>query len=181
MRRVSNTSGYDSAMPLLLMCNVRDENNFNNDSAYGSRLHHVQHLIAPMRCGPTRYGFNVYTKTVKLDGTKPKRVCRKFNGDNKQIEALTLLLREHKKALMLDRGPTEQSRKNIEIVEELCGTVTQVDVCIRPHIVAKNKGSGKRIKGKMEITIEAGTKRAHRCHKCDQYRHHDCCNCTNVT
>nr|GLL20189.1 hypothetical protein Itr_chr02CG17400 [Ipomoea trifida]GLL40088.1 hypothetical protein Itr_chr11CG20820 [Ipomoea trifida]GMC65937.1 hypothetical protein Iba_scaffold60722CG0010 [Ipomoea batatas]GMD45662.1 hypothetical protein Iba_chr10dCG12240 [Ipomoea batatas] len=79
MRRVSNTSGYDSAMPLLLMCNVRDENNFNNDSAYGSRLHHVQHLIAPMRCGPTRYGFNVYTKTVKLDGTKPKRVCRKCN------------------------------------------------------------------------------------------------------
>nr|GMC74335.1 protein FAR1-RELATED SEQUENCE 5-like [Ipomoea batatas] len=101
--------------------------------------------------------------------------------DNKQIEALTRLLREHKQALMLDRGPTEQSRKNIEIVEELCGTVTQVDVCIRPHIVAKNKGSGKRIKGKREITIEAGAKRACRCHKCDQYGHHDCCNCTNGT
>nr|GLL33501.1 uncharacterized protein LOC107261010 [Ipomoea trifida] len=119
---------------------VRDENNINNDSAYGSRLHHVQHLIAPMRCGPTRYGFNVYTKTVRLDGTKPKRVCRKFNGDNKQIEALTRLLREHKQALMLDRGPTEQSRKNIEIVEELCGIVTQVDVCKKQGYWQKDKG-----------------------------------------
>lgn len=64
-----------------------------------------------------------------------------------------------------------------KVVENYCGTITPGDTIVLPPMQAKNKGSGKRLKGGKEKAEALQTKPKRICSTCKQLGHHDARNC----
>nr|GMC77941.1 protein FAR1-RELATED SEQUENCE 5-like [Ipomoea batatas] len=69
---------------------------------------------------------------------------------------------------------------NTAAIQALCGVSPPQSISIKPPAQAKNKGSGKRIKSKRELAIEARERGEHKCGACGLYGRHDPRNCPTV-
>nr|GME03787.1 protein FAR1-RELATED SEQUENCE 5-like [Ipomoea batatas] len=69
------------------------------------------------------------------------------------------------------------SRGNNPLIQSFCGSTPSVAVSIKPPIVAKNKGSGRRLKGGKEKSMQSNLIRGRKCHGCDKRDGHDSRNC----
>nr|GMD40712.1 protein FAR1-RELATED SEQUENCE 5-like [Ipomoea batatas] len=69
------------------------------------------------------------------------------------------------------------SRGNNPLIQSFCSSTPSVAVSIKPPIVAKNKGSGRRLKGGKEKSMQSNLIRGRKCHGCDKRDGHDSRNC----
>lgn len=68
---------------------------------------------------------------------------------------------------------SESHSGNDATVQSLCGICASIEVDIVTPMQAKNKGSGKSLKGGKEKAIEVKVKPKHICRSCNQPGHHD--------
>nr|GLL44675.1 uncharacterized protein LOC109149913 [Ipomoea trifida] len=87
------------------------------------------------------------------------------------------VLQEMKAELLSDSNGQEQVMGNKHAIEALCGVVAPSEISIKPPVVAKNKGTGKRIKGKREIAIAESLKGKRKCGTCKQFARHNSRTC----
>nr|GMD27316.1 protein FAR1-RELATED SEQUENCE 5-like [Ipomoea batatas] len=59
------------------------------------------------------------------------------------------------------------------VIENFCGSVTADRVAIRPLVVARNKGRGKRLKGAQEIAMTVKKRGERTCATCGLANGHD--------
>nr|GMC67044.1 protein FAR1-RELATED SEQUENCE 5-like [Ipomoea batatas] len=89
--------------------------------------------------------------TEEGDGIITKQRQRKTSN---RVGCNVKVLKEMKAKLLLDSKGHEQVKGNKSAIEALCGVVALVEIFIKAPVQAKNKGSGKCIKEKIEIAIE---------------------------
>nr|GMC80208.1 protein FAR1-RELATED SEQUENCE 5-like [Ipomoea batatas] len=87
------------------------------------------------------------------------------------------IIKEHKDMLLSDLGCCSSVVGKRSIIEAVCGSSVPSEVSVLPPKKAKNKGSGKRIKGFKEIAIEE-SKKERTCKTCNKPGH-DSRNCSS--
>nr|GLL41968.1 protein FAR1-RELATED SEQUENCE 5-like [Ipomoea trifida] len=86
-----------------------------------------------------------------------------------------LIIKEYKDMLLSDPSCCSSVVGKRSIIEAVCGSSVPSEVSVLPPKKAKNKGSGKRIKGFKEIAIEE-SKKERTCKTCNKPGH-DSRNC----
>nr|GMC51266.1 protein FAR1-RELATED SEQUENCE 5-like [Ipomoea batatas] len=71
-----------------------------------------------------------------------------------RLQMFSQIIKEHKDMLLSDPGCCSSVVGKRSIIEAVCGSSVPSEVSVLPPKKAKNKGSGKRIKGFKEIAIE---------------------------
>lgn len=79
-----------------------------------------------------------------------------------------------------DGSGSDMVKGNTAAIATLCGVSPPQTISIKPPAQAKNKGSGKRIKSKRELAIEARTRGERKYAACGLYGRHDSRNCVIV-
>ncbi|XP_031112001.1 protein FAR1-RELATED SEQUENCE 5-like [Ipomoea triloba] len=116
-------------------------------------------------------------------GTLQHQVWMDFNacmgmarGDDQRLLQISHAMSEVKQKIQTDGRTVAAKLGNAAIIQTMCGTPSSLPVTIRPPVVAKNKGSGKRLKGAREKAITS-KKKGRKCHTCDLALGHDTRNC----
>lgn len=101
-----------------------------------------------------------------------------IEDDTEGLKGFLKLLLDQKEILEKDKGgETAAQTSKALIMEGYVGTKLPPKCNILPPKQAKNKGSGKRIKGRIEEAMEENEKPKRLCRNCNQYGRHDSRNC----
>ncbi|XP_074294079.1 protein FAR1-RELATED SEQUENCE 5-like [Silene latifolia] len=92
-----------------------------------------------------------------------------------QIKELSLMLLQFREKI----NPTKESLTKDQELEMLLGCTAKSNITVLPPKIAKNKGSGKRMKSNKDKAIEKASKPKRLCNNCKQMGHHDKRNCPN--
>nr|GMC64498.1 protein FAR1-RELATED SEQUENCE 5-like [Ipomoea batatas] len=104
--------------------------------------------------------------------------CVGMVGRNEgRLTRLLQAMNELKAEFVADGSSTRMVKGNTAAIQALCGVCPPQSISTKPPAQAKNRGSGKRIKSKRELAIEAREKGEHKCGACGLYRRHDRRNC----
>ncbi|XP_031126315.1 protein FAR1-RELATED SEQUENCE 5-like [Ipomoea triloba] len=104
--------------------------------------------------------------------------CVGMVGRNEgRLTRLLQAMNELKAEFVADGSSTRMVKGNTAAIQALCGVCPPQSISIKPPAQVKNKGSGKRIKSKRELAIEAREKGEHKCGACGLYGRHDRQNC----
>ncbi|XP_019163047.1 PREDICTED: protein FAR1-RELATED SEQUENCE 5-like [Ipomoea nil] len=98
-------------------------------------------------------------------------------NSSERVERLTQVIHQLKDSFEGETNCPVNHKKNNPMIQAYCGSVPSLAVTVKPPIVAKNKGSGKRIKGKREKAIEQSLKGVRKCHGCGKYGGHNSRTC----
>nr|GMC93870.1 Transposon Ty3-I Gag-Pol polyprotein [Ipomoea batatas] len=116
-------------------------------------------------------------------GTLQHQVWMDFNacmgmarGDDQRLLQISHAMSEVKQKIQTDGRTVVAKIGNAAVIQTMCGTPSSLPVTIRPPVVAKNKGSGKRLKGAREKAVTS-KKKGRKCHTCDLALGHDTRNC----
>ncbi|XP_074301136.1 protein FAR-RED ELONGATED HYPOCOTYL 3-like [Silene latifolia] len=93
-----------------------------------------------------------------------------------QIKELSLMLLQFREKI----NPTKESLIKEQELEMLLGCSAKSNITVLPPKIAKNKGSGKKMKSNKDKAIEKASKPKTLCHNCKQIGHHDKRNCPNL-
>ncbi|XP_019152424.1 PREDICTED: protein FAR1-RELATED SEQUENCE 5-like [Ipomoea nil] len=77
---------------------------------------------------------------------------------SERVERLTQVIHQLKDSFVGETNGPVQHKKNNRMIQSYCGSEPVLAVTVKPPNVAKNKGSGKRFKGKREKAIEQSLK-----------------------
>ncbi|XP_019151959.1 PREDICTED: protein FAR1-RELATED SEQUENCE 5-like [Ipomoea nil] len=89
------------------------------------------------------------------------------NGWPDKMDQMLATLQQLKKYLEKERQQTEDGANNTSVLERLVGSTKPGDIQIKPPKVAKNKGSGKRLKSNREKAMSKTQKKKERtCNTC---------------
>nr|GMC97784.1 protein FAR1-RELATED SEQUENCE 5-like [Ipomoea batatas] len=93
-------------------------------------------------------------------GTLQHQVWMDFNacmgmarGDDQRLLQISHAMSEVKQKIQTDGRTVVAKLGNAAVIQTMCGTPSSLPVTIRPPVVAKNKGSGKRLKGAREKAV----------------------------
>ncbi|XP_074271543.1 protein FAR-RED IMPAIRED RESPONSE 1-like [Silene latifolia] len=86
-----------------------------------------------------------------------------------QIKELSLMLLQFREKI----NPTKESLTKDQELEMLLGCSAKSNITVLPPKIAKNKGSGKRMKSNKDKAIEKASKPKRLCNNCKQMGHHD--------
>ncbi|XP_019172000.1 PREDICTED: protein FAR1-RELATED SEQUENCE 5-like [Ipomoea nil] len=75
-------------------------------------------------------------------------------SDIDRLKVFSQIIKDHKDMLLADKGGCSSTVDKRSVIESICGSSVPSEVSILPPNKAKNKGSGRRIKGCKEIAIE---------------------------
>ncbi|XP_074283170.1 uncharacterized protein LOC141607715 [Silene latifolia] len=92
-----------------------------------------------------------------------------------QIKELSLMLLQFREKI----NPTKESLTKEQELEMLLGCSAKSNIIVLPPKIAKNKGSGKRMKSNKDKAIEKASKPKRLCNNCKQMENHDKRNCPN--
>ncbi|XP_074318641.1 protein FAR1-RELATED SEQUENCE 5-like [Silene latifolia] len=92
-----------------------------------------------------------------------------------QIKELSLMLLQFREKI----NPTKESLTKDQELEMLLGCSAKSNITVLPPKIAKNKGSGMRMKSNKDKAIEKASKPKRLCNNCKQMGHHDKRNCPN--
>nr|GMC92178.1 protein FAR1-RELATED SEQUENCE 5-like [Ipomoea batatas] len=116
-------------------------------------------------------------------GTLQHQVWMDFNacmgmgrGDDQRLLQISHAMSKVKQKIQTDGRTVVAKLGNAAVIQTMCGTPSSLPVTIRPPVVAKNKGSGKRLKGAREKAVTS-KKKGRKCHTCDLDLGHDTRNC----
>nr|GMC73737.1 protein FAR1-RELATED SEQUENCE 5-like [Ipomoea batatas] len=99
-------------------------------------------------------------------------------GNTDRLVELATLLKAHSEISTNSNNVVTPSTTNVSVIHSFCGSPKSADdVVVRPPNIAKNKGSGKRLKSIREKVAEKATKAKRLCRTCKQFAHHDSRNC----
>ncbi|CAH9117244.1 unnamed protein product [Cuscuta epithymum] len=97
--------------------------------------------------------------------------------DATRLKQFATVIRHQKNELMLaDRTDSVPTTKD-SMIQDFYGASTPAEVSVFPPQKAKNKGSGRRIKGAREASIEENKKPKRLCRSCNEMCNHDSRNC----
>ncbi|XP_019157461.1 PREDICTED: protein FAR1-RELATED SEQUENCE 5-like [Ipomoea nil] len=96
-------------------------------------------------------------------------------SDIDHLKVFSQIIKDHKDMLLDDKGGCSSTVDKRSVIESICGSSVPSKVSILPPNKAKNKGSGRRIKGCKEIAIEQ-SKKERTCKTCNK-PNHDSRNC----
>ncbi|RAL42576.1 hypothetical protein DM860_018240 [Cuscuta australis] len=91
--------------------------------------------------------------------------------------AVSNTINQHKEALIDKLQDGKLSSDTSSVFENFCGTSAPSEVRVLPPAQVSTKGSGKRIKGGKEVSIEESNKTKRLCQTCKEYGFHDSRNC----
>ncbi|CAH9126802.1 unnamed protein product [Cuscuta epithymum] len=98
--------------------------------------------------------------------------------DESRFQAFSKVIKEQKKLLSLeDKNAMPASTRKQAVIESYYGSTAPVEVTVFPPKQAKNKGSGRRIKGPKELSIEVNNRPKRLCRSCNALCNHDSRNC----
>nr|GLL29872.1 protein FAR1-RELATED SEQUENCE 2-like [Ipomoea trifida] len=97
-------------------------------------------------------------------------------GNTDRLVELATLLKAHSEISTNSNNVVTPSTTKVSVIHSFCGSPKSADV-VRPPNIAKNKGSGKRLKSIREKVAEKATKAKRLCRTCKQFAHHDSRNC----
>ncbi|XP_019190767.1 PREDICTED: protein FAR1-RELATED SEQUENCE 5-like [Ipomoea nil] len=132
---------------------------------------------------PLVYVVNRWTKSASLgqsfdiDGVVVDQ-CRGVDeklSDIDRLKGFSQIIKDHKDMLLADKDGCSSTVDKRSVIESICGSSVPSEVSILPPNKAKNKGSGRRIKGCKEIAIEQ-SKNERTCKTCNK-PNHDSRNC----
>ncbi|XP_019183750.1 PREDICTED: putative protein FAR1-RELATED SEQUENCE 10 [Ipomoea nil] len=140
----------------------------------GPKVHHWVGLLIGVvvdQCGGVDEKF-VLLKNVWLD----IQCCVSMvQSDMDRLQVFSQIIKEHKDMFLADKGGCSSAVDKRSIIELVCGSSVPSGVSILLPNKAKNKGSGRRIKGCKEIAIEQSKKE--RTCKSSNKPNHDSRNC----
>ncbi|RAL52507.1 hypothetical protein DM860_007364 [Cuscuta australis] len=87
--------------------------------------------------------------------------------------AFSNTINQHKEALIDKLQDGKLSSDTSSVFENFCGTSAPSEVRVLPPPQVSTKGSGKRIKGGKEVSIEESKKTKRLCRTCKEYGFHD--------
>ncbi|XP_031108444.1 protein FAR1-RELATED SEQUENCE 5-like [Ipomoea triloba] len=82
-------------------------------------------------------------------------------------------IKQQKLILMTEQADLSPTHRKNAVIESYCESSKPSEISILPPRKAKNKGSGKRMKGKKELAMDASKKGLRKCHTCDAYLEND--------
>ncbi|XP_019193855.1 PREDICTED: protein FAR1-RELATED SEQUENCE 2-like [Ipomoea nil] len=98
-------------------------------------------------------------------------------GNTDRLLELATLLKAHSETSTNGNPAITPSTAKVSVIHSFCGSPTSADQVVRPPNIAKNKGSGKRLKSTREKIAEKATEAKRLCRTCKQLAHHDSRNC----
>ncbi|XP_031116728.1 protein FAR1-RELATED SEQUENCE 5-like [Ipomoea triloba] len=98
-------------------------------------------------------------------------------GNTDRLVELATLLKAHSEISTNSNNAVTPSTAKVSVIHSFCGSPKSSDVVVQPPNIAKNKGSGKRLKSIREKVAEKATKAKRLCRTCKQFAHHDSRNC----
>ncbi|XP_031108438.1 uncharacterized protein LOC116012907 [Ipomoea triloba] len=91
------------------------------------------------------------------------------------------VIKKQKLILMREQADLSPTHRKNAVIESYCESSKPSEISILPPRKTKNKGSGKHMKGKKELAMDASKKGLRKCHTCDVYiendNRHDSRNC----
>nr|GMD57184.1 protein FAR1-RELATED SEQUENCE 5-like [Ipomoea batatas] len=94
-----------------------------------------------------------------------------------RVKQLTQAVRQQKEAFIKEGDTTTTGNYRNPVIQSFCGPVSPTAILVKPPNVARNKGSGKRLKGMREKAIMENKKQPRKCRGCDQYARHNSRSC----
>jgi len=83
------------------------------------------------------------------------------------------VIKKQKLLLMTEQADLSLTHTKNAVIESYYESSKPSDISILPPKNAKNKGSGKRMKGKKDLAMDASKKGLRKCYTCDVYLEND--------
>nr|GMC64729.1 protein FAR1-RELATED SEQUENCE 5-like [Ipomoea batatas] len=118
-------------------------------------------------------------RTSNRVGCPARFVLKRDNAgeDQERILMVSNAVQALRESLSVSADITPKRRGKHSVVENFTGTVRVDPVVIRPPVVARNKGRGKRLKGGREVAVTMKKPGGRKCATCGLANGHDSRNC----
>nr|GMC78944.1 protein FAR1-RELATED SEQUENCE 5-like [Ipomoea batatas] len=119
-------------------------------------------------------------RTSNCVGCPARFVLKRDNAareDQERILMVSNAVQALRESLSVSGDITPKRRGKHSVAENFTGTVRVDPVVIRPPVVARNKGRGKRLKGGLEVAVTMKKPGGRKCATCELANGHDNRNC----